>query len=411
LGQDKLRYFLFLHGRWVWRPTKLMRAAGFGRVRLGPGLLVDGRNVPSPADVARAAELNQQWDRHRRGLPPLTPRLGYPPGSIGEGYHRAMQLREKERAEKGIVWTTEHRSRDDWPRAWRRLEPLLGDCDPKTVTPEMMLELRSDTAEQVSESEAHRLIKVWRALWQKMAVLGYCDRNRDPSHMFTNPAPQPRQDVWTEGEAVRLVKCAWRTGYRGLAACLAIAWDSQLSPVDARSLKATQLRRDPVGSWFEVARAKTGRAAKATVSARAERVLRAYMGAMGVDLVGPIFRNRSGRPYTKDTLSDDFRAVRAILFGTGETRQMSDFRRSGATEALAGNVPPATLSSKMANSLSSSNRLHKTYGPVQLASVRDADEARKVGRAKLREQIPDESVREPAQKYPAAKQGRANPLK
>jgi hypothetical protein len=29
------------------------------------------------------------------------------------------------------------------------------------------------------------------------------------------------------------------------------------------------------------------------------------------------------------------------------------------------------LSSKMANSLSTSNRLHKTYGPVQLVSARD----------------------------------------
>jgi hypothetical protein len=225
--------------------------------------------------------------------------------------------------------------------------------------------------------------------------------------MFTNPAPQPRQDMWSEGEAVRLVKGAWRAGYRSLAACLAIAWDSQLSPVDARSLKANQLRRDPVGSWFEVARAKTGRAAKATVSARAERVLRAYMDSLGVDLVGPIFRNRSGRPYTKDTLSDDFRAVRAILFGPGETRQIADFRRSGATEALAGNVPPEKLSSKMANTLSASNRLHRTYAPVQLASVRDADDARRVGRAKLREQKPDESVRAPDQKCPPERQGGA----
>jgi hypothetical protein len=409
LGRDKInvRYLLFHYGRWIWRPTQRMRAAGYRRVLLGPGLIVDGKNVPAPEDVARAMELNQDWDRHRRGMPSLTHRLGHLPGSIGEGYARAMQLREKERAEKGIVWTTEHRSRDDWPRAWRRLEPLLGDCDPKTVTPEMMLQLRSDTSEQISQSEAHRLIKVWRALWQKMAVLGYCDRDRDPSHLFTNPAPQPRQAVWTEGEAVRLIKCAWRTGYRSLAACLAIAWDSQLSPVDARSLKASQLRRDPVGSWFEVARAKTGRAAKATLSARSERVLRAYMDALGVDLVGPIFRNRSGRPYTKDTLSDDFRSVRVILFGPGETRQLADFRRSGATEALAGNVPPATLSSKMANTLSQSNRLHNTYGPVQLATVRAADHGRKVGRTRLREQNPAESVRAPVQKCPRDRQGGA----
>jgi hypothetical protein len=372
---------------------------------------VDGNNVPSPGDVARAMELNNEWDRHRRGLPPLGPRVGYPTGSIGDGYHRAMRLRESEREKKGIVWGSEHRGRDDWPRAWKRIEPLLADCDPTTVTPEMLLDLRADIAAQVSEGEAHRTLKVWRALWRKMAVFGFCDAERDPSLVFANSAPKPRQDVWAEGEAVRLIKQAWRDGYHGLAACLAVAWDSVLSPVDARSLKASQLRRDPVGSWFEVDRAKTGRDAKATLSKRAERVLRAYLASLPTELVGPIFRNRSGRPYTKDVLGKDFRAVRTRAFGKAETRQIADFRRSGATEALAGDIPPEKLSSKMANSLSTSNRLHRTYAPVQLASVRDADAARKVGRAKLREQKLDKSVRSPDQKCPKEPNGGAKSLK
>ncbi|HET6928413.1 MAG TPA: hypothetical protein VFI48_16295, partial [Hyphomicrobiaceae bacterium] len=120
-----------------------------------------------------------------------------------------------------------------------------------------------------------------------------------------------------------------------------------------------------------------------------------------------VFCNRSGRPYSKDTLGDDFRDVRARAFGDHERRQIADFRRSGATEALAGNVPPEKLSSKMANTLSASNRLHRTYAPVQLASVRDADDARRLGRAKLREQNPDESIPAPAQKYPAKREGGA----
>jgi hypothetical protein len=108
--------------------------------------------------------------------------------------------------------------------------------------------LRPLAAAKVSESEAHRVIKVWRALWQRMAGFGYCDAARDPSFQFANSAPQPRQAIWSEGEAVRLVKAAWRAGYHGLAALLAVAWDSQLSPVDARSLKANQRRRDVVGT-------------------------------------------------------------------------------------------------------------------------------------------------------------------
>jgi hypothetical protein len=303
--------------------------------------------------------------------------------------------------EKGIVWTAEQRSRDNWSRAWKHLEPLFGDCDPNTITPEIMLQVRADITQAVSESEAHRTIKVWRALWKKMAAFGYCHVDRDPSFLFANNAPSRRQAVWHEGEICRLVKRTWREGYKGLAACLAVAWDGQLSPVDARTLKADQLRRDPIGSWFDIARAKTVRAAKATLSKRAERVLRAYLASLAVELVGPIFRNRSGRPYSKDTLGDDFKAVRELVFGMGETRQLADFRRSGTVEALAGDAPPEKLSSKMANSLSQSNRLHKAYGPVQLASVRDTDAARRRGRSKLWEQKQDESRPAPAKESPA----------
>ena len=269
MGRDKLkiRFLVFHHGRWIWRPTKRMRDEGFGRVRLGPGLLVDGKSVPAPGDIARAVELNTEWDRHRRGLPPTGPRLGYPLGSIGDAYHRATMMREKERQRKGITWTSEQRSRDDWPRAWKHIE-FLADCDPKTVTGEMLLELRSDVAANVSESEAHRVIKVWRALWRKMAIFGFCQADCDPSLLFANSAPKPRQAVWREGEAVRLVKTAWRSGYRGLATLLAVGWDSQLSPVDARRLSAAQMRQDRLGVWFEVERAKTGRAALATLGKR-----------------------------------------------------------------------------------------------------------------------------------------------
>ena len=112
----------------------------------------------------------------------------------------------------------------------------------------------------------------------------------------------------------------------------------------------------------------------------------------------PIFRNRSGAPYSKDTLGDDFRAVRAKLFGRAETRQLADFRRSGAVEAISGDVAPSKLAAKMANTISASNRLHKTYSPAQLAHVRDVDDARRRGRARLREQKPTESVTTPAGK-------------
>jgi hypothetical protein len=187
------------------------------------------------------------------------------------------------------------------------------------------------------------------------------------------------------------VKRAWRSGYHGLAALLAVAWDSQLSPVDARRLQARQRRQDALGTWFATDRTKTGRAALATLSRRSTAVLDAYIAKLGAELVGPIFRNRSGRPYSKDTLGDDFRDVREMVFGADEKRQLADFRRSGTVEAFAGKATAEDVSAKMANTLSASNQLHRTYSPIQLSAVRDADAARNRGRRRLREQNRGES--------------------
>jgi hypothetical protein len=423
MGDDKIRYFLFVNGRWRWRPTKTMRAAGFRLINMGLGTVVNGKRLATAEDKAQAIRLNESWDRVRRGLPEATTNHRvYPLGSVGDGYFRAMRLRAAERQAKRVVWTAEQHARDDWPRAWKWIEPLFGDCDPKTITPEQLIGdparsgsigLRPLVAAKISESEAHRVIKVWRALWKKMAVFGYCEVGRDPSLMFANSAPPPRQALWREGEAVRLIKRAWREGYRGLAACLAVAWDSQLSPIDARGLRAKDQRQDPLGIWFEVARAKTGRAALATLSRRAEWALNAYLNSLAAEPVGSaqIFRNRSGQPYSKDTLGDDFRAIRRLVFGECETRQLADFRRSGSVEALAGDAAPQQLSAKMANTISASNRLHKTYGPAVLASVREVDTARQRGRTKLREQNGEESVTAPAGKVSRMRSISRKPLK
>lgn len=402
MGSDQIRYLIFLSGRWRWRPTAAMRARGFRLITFGREL--------TPDDRARAVRLNAEWDALRAGERLAQARVVYPHGSIGHGYERAIALREEARGGK----TTGRRkrgsdqtSRDDWPRAWKWIGPVFGDADPKHVTPENLIELRATVAARVSASEAHRVIKVWRALWKKMAAMGYCRRDADPSLLFANTAPPPRQAVWREEEVRRLVKQAWRMGYRGLAALLAVAWDTQLSPVDVRGLTAGQMVRDGQGTMFAVARAKTGRAALGTLRRPTLRILRAYLAGLGCELLdtSPIFRTRgrppglpgggkpwAPRPYTKDKLADDFAVIRAAAFGEGERRQLQDFRRSGAVEAIAGGADPASMSAKMANTLSASNRLHRTYLPVDAAVVRQVDDARARGRALIREQKPDKSV-------------------
>jgi hypothetical protein len=71
--------------------------------------------------------------------------------------------------------------------------------------------------------------------------------------------------------------------------------------------------------------------------------------------------------------------VRIIVFGPGETRTLADFRRSGAVEGLRGGASAELIGNKLANFASSAN-LQKTYAPVDLAAVRQADAARRRAR-------------------------------
>jgi hypothetical protein len=86
------------------------------------------------------------------------------------------------------------------------------------------------------------------------------------------------------------------------------------------------------------------------------------------------------KPYTKALAEKHFRKVRVALYGPEEDRQLSDMRRSGAVEGTAGGASPTETSNKMANTISASSRLQKTYTPVNVASVRSFDEARERGR-------------------------------
>lgn len=397
MGADRIRYLLFVCGRWRWRPTRAMRALGFR-------LVTFGRNL-TPDDKARAIALNDDWDRVRRGIAPAAEKV-YPSGSIGHGYKRVLNIRAMERAAKGVVWTKEQQKRDDWPRAWRWIEPVFGDCDPRTVDPERLLDLRSKVVERISPTEGHRVIKVWRALWKKLQAFKYCGENqKDPSLVFANTSPDPRQDVWGHHEVILLVDAALAAGKPGLAALMAVIWDSMLSPGDARTLTPGQMDREN-GAVFFLDRAKTGRAAAGTLTPWSERLLSDYLASLGAELLdnAPIFRTagsepgpKGGRrwlpqPYSSSKMDRDFRDVRKAVFGDAEGRQLADMRRSGAVEGDAGGASLADQSNKMANTVAASNKLRKTYNPVNVTSVRRFDEARARGREAMQEQKPTKSV-------------------
>ncbi|MFZ5746197.1 MAG: hypothetical protein ACOY45_00910 [Pseudomonadota bacterium] len=279
----------------------------------------------------------------------------------------------------------EPRTREDWERGQRAIDPVFGMVAPRTVTFEHLDAFYAATLCGRGVSEAYRAIKHWRRLWKIMAAMAYCAAQADPSKGIRRETPKPRSQVWRSGEVARLVKTAIRSGYTGLACIIAVAWDTQFSPVDARKLTIGNLREHGDALLFEaVRREKTGKAIIGTLSKPTARLVRAYLASHEDALTEePIFRHRKGRPYSKDTLGDDFRSVRAIAF-PGDERVLMDMRRSGAVEAAAGEVDMNSLAAKMGNTINSSRQLQATYQPVDLAAVRNADEARIRGRQRIR---------------------------
>jgi hypothetical protein len=147
------------------------------------------------------------------------------------------------------------------------------------------------------------------------------------------------------------------------------------------------MARSQKGEAFFTKRGKTGEPVGGVLSTRSIAALTGYLEKLGVELHGDayIFRNRSGAPYSSDTLGDDFRDVRAAEFGDLDKRTIGhDFRRTGAVEAIVGGANSEQLAHAMGNTLSASNALFATYVPVNVGTLRDVMAARRAGRRKLR---------------------------
>jgi hypothetical protein len=383
MGRVKIPYYVVVKGRGYWRPHPRMYAFGFQIVRCG----IDG-----PEAWAIAAEWNNRWQAVRKGetAPPVNldnlsrdeaeAARRYPSGSIGaafQSYLRTPEWSARAYLTREKIW---------WP-AWFRIRDMWGDVAPDTITFEMMSRWRAALEKKHSRGVAHKTLRVWRTFWKIMLGMKIA-RTSDPSMGIRNLAPEPRWQRWSEGETVRFVKVAWRLGYHGLACIVAVAWDTQFSPVDVRTLAARHHATNGGRLVFDrraAGRAKTGRAAIGTVSPRTEKLVGAYIASLQIELHrdAVLFRTRTGKAYGREPLAHDFAAVRAIAF-PGDMRRLSDMRRSGVVEAVAGNAGPIGLAAKLANSISRSNTLHKTYAPVDIEAVRNTDDARLRGRRQMR---------------------------
>lgn len=377
MAKIKLKHYVIRKGKYgYWLPTPKMIKAGFECISCG----FDG---PDAWGIAKQWE--DRWQASRKGRE-LTRLDTWPKDSVGDAFARYRCME---------AWKSRKpRTREDWERGWTYIKPYFADLPPADITLELLDEWYARLLRAKGVDIAYRAMKTWRALYTVMAAMKLCTPKADPSLAIRRETPMPRTQVWTEGEAVRLVKGAWRSGYRGLACIIAVAWDTSFAPVDVRTLTPWQAVQTAAEWGFLIARTKSGEAAFGTLSSRTQLLVLGYIELLGVTLLdhAPIFRSRGftpgakggrprvGVPYTKDSLVNDFAEVRMLVFGEAEKRQLMDMRRSGAVEANAGGASVEAISAKMGNSIDDNKALQKTYMPVNLAAVRAADMARLKGR-------------------------------
>jgi len=383
LADERPPHYVLRKGKYAyWLPTPSMKAMGFQAVALG---------LHGPEAKATAYQWEARYQNARKGQEP-TPGQFYPRNSVGDGFARFKRSNEWKRKPP--------RTKEDWERGWKYIEPVFGRDAASKITFELLDRWYGHLCTVKGDGEAGRAMKTWRSLYKVLAAFKLCVGGQDPSLSIRKKSVQARTETWREFEIVRLVKDAWRQGYRGLACIVAIAWDTGFSPVDARTLTPSQAATSGSDMVFIIHRTKTTEAAIGTLSKRTQRLVEAYIQTLPFDLHddAPIFRTKGyapsakgGRPrssviYTKDSLVSDFADVRVRVFGSGDKRRLMDARRSGAVEANAGGASVESLSAKMGNSIDANRKLQQTYMPVNIAAVRAADDARRIGRKKLGEE-------------------------
>jgi hypothetical protein len=378
-----IRYTTVRNGNRFFEPSAAMRRHGFRPKPLGP----DG-----PASRAEGLALYEKWLRIKtaRNAAEIDPNATrtredvccmklFPIGSIGEAWQQWIQSQPW----RDLASSTRNKI---WWEAWnKRIEPIFGDVDPNSVTMAQVADWRQEIVEASGIDAAHKALKIWRKLWKVMQSLRYTQLS-DPSSGIRNRQPLPRHQRFLHSEAVRLAKRAWRDGYLGLACIIVIAWDTGFAPIDCRTLRRRHRGEDPKnGRIFfdrsDEGREKTGVAVIGTLSRFGDRLVRTYLDRFGAEhhAESLLFRMRTGVAYQESRLGGDFATIRERVF-PGDKRQLRDMRRSGVMETFNGGAKAEDVSEKFGNTIDRSNVLFKTYNPVDLEKVRQADAKRLEGR-------------------------------
>ena len=161
MGRIKIAYYIIKRDRGFWNPSAAMKRAGFAAVPCG---------LNGPEAWAVAETWNKRWAAHRRGV--VAPR--WPEGSLGEAFDRFRSTETwKRKATK---------TRQEWEAMSRLyIMPIFGDHRPAAATLDRLDKWYALVLRDKGVREAHRAMKIWRALWRVAGAMGYCTADADPS--------------------------------------------------------------------------------------------------------------------------------------------------------------------------------------------------------------------------------------
>ena len=362
-------------GRGFWEPRPHMRALGFYSVPCGK----DG-----PEAWAIAEQWNARWQRSgavRRPPPPwlrrnnLSPETSeeltvYPPRSLGEAFRRYRRTEE---------WATKTpRTREDWWRCWRRIKPVFGDVNPRTVTLENISAWRKAIEETdlaargapLPENLACALEGCGRARLLRARCGSRrlaCAIGRHLAAICSGPKARWYASPSAPG--------AWDT--HGLAAVIAVAWDTQLSPGDVRALRASQLARGAAGEAF------LHRAGQDRQAGRRNPHPALPGSAIGLPRKARASSCTATRTSSAIDLARPTRATRSVMI-SATCAASSSAALSGAPSDMISAAPvqsrrspaaprPRQVAHAMGNTLSASNALFATYVPVNVSDIARRD--------------------------------------
>lgn len=343
------------------------------------------------------AKAKRSYDAYKAAIDPngLQRLGGYPPGSLGAAW--VLWKKTPDWTEKGA------RTREEYERAWDdHIDPNFGRKQITKITVSDSEAFHRRLKRDLTKSDAHRTLKVWRALLnmlEKKHIIA-----RAPIGAVTNPMPKGRGQFWLASEIKLMLRAAHLahrfTGddrWRVMGLLIRLAWETAMSPPDCRTLKMSMLKQDRTGWYIERERTKSGAAAKPPISDALAADLRAYAERDGRTALptASLFYRADGEPIDRFWMADLFRDTRKLTFGEDEKRQFQDIRRSANLEAALGGASAQDRAAVMANALDKNKALDAVYTPVTVARARMAQAAREAGRDLLQQEVGRGKSRKP----------------